>query len=156
MSRAALLRSVLAGGLAAAGLIAASAPVSAQSSSCQDAQKFLQERQSLIQQINKLGGKNKKVDPRSACSIMGKLVANGEVGIKWLNANKDWCQVPDQFATNFRQDHDRSKEMRGEACKAAAQLNALEKKAKQAEQQQRNNPFGGGLTGEYKIPQGAL
>lgn len=156
MSRAALLRSVLAGGLAAAGLLAAPAPASAQSSSCQSAQKFLQERQNLIQQINKLGGKDKKVDPRSACSIMGKLVANGEVGIKWLDANKDWCQVPDQFATNFKQDHDRSKEMRGQACKAAAQLNALEKKAKQAQQQQRNNPFGGGLTGEYKIPQGAL
>jgi hypothetical protein len=156
MPRAALLRSILAGGFAAAGLLAASAPATAQSSSCQDAQKFLKERQDLIQQINKLGGKDKKIDPRAACSVMGKLVANGEVGVKWLDANKDWCQVPDAFAKNFRQDHDRSKEMRGQACKAAAQLNALEKKAKQAQQQQRGNPFGGGLTGEYKIPQGAL
>jgi hypothetical protein len=156
MSRAALLRSVLAGSAAALACLAAAAPAAAQSSACQDAQKFLQERQGLIQQINKLGGKDKKIDPRAACSIMGKLVQNGEVGVKWLDANKDWCQVPDQFATSFKQDHDRSKEMRGQACKAAAQMNELEKKAKQAQQQQRNNPFGGGLTGEYKIPQGAL
>jgi hypothetical protein len=158
MSRAAPLRFLLAAGLAAAGMSVASAPAFAQSNVCQEAQKFLGERQSLIQQINKLGGKEKKVDPRAACGILGKLVANGETGVKWLDANKDWCQVPEQFATNFKEDHDRSKEMRAQACKVAAQANELEKKAKQAQQQQqqRANPFGGGLTGEYKIPQGAL
>jgi hypothetical protein len=155
------IRSHLTAAFAAAGIFViapfAAAPALAQSSGCQDAQKFLTERQSLIQQINKLGGKDKKIDPRRACSIMGKLVANGEVGVKWLDANKDWCQVPDQFATNFREDHDRSKDMRKQACEAAAQLTALEKKAREAQkQQQSGNPFAGGLTGEYKIPKGAL
>jgi hypothetical protein len=161
MSRAPSLRTRLAGGLAAAGMIAAgmlvaAAPASAQMSSCQDAQKFLGERQSLIQQITKLGGKQKKVDPRTACSIMGKLVSNGEVGMKWLETNKDWCQVPDQFAEQFKEDHERSKDMRSKACEAAAQITALEKKARQAQQQKQRGGFGGGLTGEYKIPQGAL
>ena len=158
MPRAASLRFLLAAGLAAAGMSVASAPASAQSTVCQEAQKFLGERQSLIQQINKLGGKEKKVDPRAACSILGKLVSNGETGVKWLDANKDWCQVPDQFATNFKQDHDRSKNMRTQACKVAAQVNEMQKKALQAQQQQKKggNPFSGGLTGEYKMPQGAL
>jgi hypothetical protein len=138
---------------AAAAALLAAAP--AQSASCQDAQKFLGERQSLIQQINKLGGKDKKVDPRAACGILGKLVANGEAGVKWLDANKDWCQVPDQFAQGFKQDHDHSKEMRTKACQAAAQLTQMEKQARQ-QSKQGGNPFGGGLTGEYKVPQGAL
>jgi hypothetical protein len=142
-------------GLAAAGLLAAASPALAQSNTCQDAQKILGERQSLIQQINKLGGKDKKVDPRAVCSILGKLVANGETGVKWLDANKDWCQVPDQFTQSFKEDYARSKDMRAKACQAAAQLTAMEKKAKQ-QAQQGGNPFGGGLTGEYKVPKGAL
>jgi hypothetical protein len=155
MSRAVLLRSVLACSLAA-GAVVVSAPASAQASSCQDAQTFLKERQGLIQEINKLGGKNKKMDPRKACSAFGKLEANGEKGLKWFAANKDWCQVPDQIVQNFTREHEKVEELKGQACKVAAQFNEMEKKARQAQQQQRNNPFGGGLTGEYKIPQGAL
>lgn len=156
MSRAALLRSVLACSLAA-GAIAASAPASAQASSCQDAQVFMKARQSIVEELNKLGGKDKKMDPRKACASFGKLAKNGETGLKWFEANKDWCQVPDQVVQNFTQEHDKVKELRGQACKVAAQVNEMEKKARQAQQQQqRSNPFAGGLTGEYKIPQGAL
>lgn len=156
------LRQYLMAAFAAAGIVT-SAPAFAQSSSCQDAQKFLNERQGLIQQINKLtnGGKNKKLDPRSACTIFSKLVTNGDAGVKWIEANKDWCQVPDQFAEGFKNDHQRAVSMKGQACEAAAKMAEMQKKAQQAQQQQqqqggRGNPFGGGLTGSYNIPKGAL
>ncbi|HEV2558964.1 MAG TPA: hypothetical protein VGU45_10085 [Microvirga sp.] len=147
--RAPSLRTTLVAALAAAGAFAT--PALAQNSGCQDAQKFMGERQTLIQQLNKAAGKDKKLDPRAACSTFGKLVANGDTGMKWIEANKDWCQIPDQFAQSFKEDHNKIKELRGQACKAAAQMNQMEKQARQG-----SNPFGGGLTGEYKIPQGAL
>jgi len=155
------LRSHLTAAFAAAGILFVAAPALAQSSSCQDAQKFLGERQSLIQQINKLGGEGKKkqIDPRAACGVFTKLVANGETGVKWLTANKDWCQVPEQFAESFTEDHKRAQNMKGQACQAAAKMAELEKRAKQAQQQQQGRQGllgGGGLTGSYTMPKGAL
>ena len=159
MSRAFLLI-LQAAALGAATLVSgfAATPAAAQASSCQDAQKFMSERQTLTQQFQKAAGKDKKIDPRSACSIFGKLVKNGETGLKWLEANKDWCQVPDQFAQNFKQEHEKITELRGQACDAVAKMAAMEKQARQQakQAQQGGNPFGGGLTGEYKIPKGAL
>jgi hypothetical protein len=152
MSLAPSLRLLLPGGLAAGLAVCAAAPAFAQSSTCQDAQKFLGERRSLIDQINKSSGKDKKLDPRIACTMFGKLASNGETGLKWFESNKDWCQVPDQVVENFTKEHDKVKQLRGQACKAAAHANEMQKQA----QQKGANPFGGGLTGEYKIPQGAL
>ncbi|MCB5175424.1 MULTISPECIES: hypothetical protein [Microvirga] len=151
------LRSHLTAAFALAGIFMA-APAVAQSSSCQDAQKFLTERQSLIQQINKLGGEGKKkqIDPRAACGIFTKLVSNGDKGVKWITANKDWCQVPDQFAQSFTEDHKRAQNMKTQACQAAAKVAEMEKRAKQAQQQGNGLLGGGGLTGSYSIPKGAL
>jgi len=149
--------------VAAAGILVA-APAIAQSSNCQDAQKFISERQGLIQQINKLSGegpKKKQIDARAACGIFSKLVANGDTGVKWLEANKDWCQVPEQFAQSFTQDHKRVVNLKGQACNAAAKMAQMEKQAKQQQQQQQQQGGGGllgggGLTGSYSIPKGAL
>ena len=76
-------RSHLLAAFAVAGIFV-SAPAFAQSSGCQDGQKIMQERQNLIQQINKLteGGKKKQIDPRAACTIFSKLVTNGAAGQK--------------------------------------------------------------------------
>lgn len=152
------IRPHLTAALAAAGIFIA-APAFAQSSSCQDGQKILNERQSIIQQINKLsdGGKKKQLDPRAACTIFGKLATNGDAGVKWIDANKDWCQVPEQFAQNFKQDHARAVEMKGKACQAAAKMAEMEKKAAQAQKQGGGGLLGGGgLTGTYTMPKGAL
>jgi hypothetical protein len=150
------LRSALYAGLAATGVLLSAAPVLAQSSSCRDGEKFLTERKALSDQLQKAAGKNKKLDPRVACTVFGKLENNGEKGLKWISANKDWCQIPDQFVQNFKSEHAKVQELKGQACKVAAQFREMEKKAKQQAQQQKGNPFGGGLTGEYKVPQGAL
>ncbi|MGO4573424.1 hypothetical protein [Microvirga sp. 2TAF3] len=151
------LRSHLAVAIAAAGVFAA-APAFAQASNCQDAQKFLSERQSLIQQINKLGGEGKKkqIDPRAACGVFTKLVSNGSVGLKWLESNKAWCQVPDQFAQGFEEDHKRAVEMKGKACSAAAKIAEMEKQAKKGQQGGGGLLGGNSLTGSYTMPKGAL
>jgi hypothetical protein len=153
------VRSYVVAALAAAGVFVA-APAFAQSTNCQDAQKFLGERQSLIQQINKLGGSGKKktIDARAACGVFTKLVNNGDAGVKWITANKDWCQVPDQFANGFTEDHKRAVEMKGKACEAAAKMAQMEKQAKQAQQRGGGGGLlgGNGLTGSYTLPKGAL
>jgi len=143
--------------LAALGIFA-SAPASAQSSACQDGQKILLERQEIIKQVTALtgGGKKKQIDPRAACTVFGKLVTNGDAGLKWMTTNKDWCQVPDQVFENFQQDHKRAQTFKGQACGAAAKLAEMEKRAKQQAQQGAPGRIGGGLTGTLSVPKGAL
>ncbi len=155
------IRSHLLSAFAVAGFFI-SAPASAQSSACQEGQKILQERQGLIQQINKLteGGKKKKLDPRAACSVFTKLVTNGNAGEKWMTDNKDWCQIPDQVVEGFAKDHKASQNIKGQACQAAAKMAEMEKRAKQQAQQAKQggpgNKMGGGLTGTLSVPKGAL
>lgn len=133
----------------------AAAPAVAQSATCQEFGKTLNERKDIVQKLQSLGSKTKKVDAKSACSMLGQLVANGTGAVKWLEANKDWCQIPGPFIENIKADHVRAQDLRGKACKAAAQQAAMEKKAKEGAG--RSGLLGGdGLTGSYRLPQGAL
>jgi hypothetical protein len=161
-ARSVALASVVAG-CAALG----AAPALAQSAECQKGGAMLNSRQALVAKLSALGSKNKKqVDPRAACTIFGQLVSNGNTVIKWLDANKDWCSIPDGFVENLKGDHAKAADLRNKACAAASQMAAMEKKALEAQRQQqaegggpvRNaGPLGGpGLTGSYKLPQGAL
>ena len=95
------------------------------------------------------------MDPKTACSMFGSLVNNGATAVKWLETNKDWCQVPDRSSKSSSKDHARALEMRGKACKAAAQQAAMEKRAKEGGGS--SGLLGGdGLTGSFRMPQGAL
>jgi hypothetical protein len=145
-------------GLALAGLTGAMAPpAAAQSSSCQQLGPYMLERKSLVEAVQKLGtGKEKKMDPKAACAAFGKLVANGTTMLKWTDANKDWCQVPEQFIEGIRNDHEKVVKIRGQACGAAAKQAELEKKARSGQGGAGGLLGGGGLEGSYKIPQGAL
>jgi hypothetical protein len=149
--RASSLRTPFVAALVAGGALLAVAPALAQSSGCQDGQKLMVQRQSLMEQLNNAAGKDKKLDPKTACATFGKIGTNGEAIVKWMEANKDWCQIPDAALENFKNEQTKVKELRGQACKVAAQMTQMEKQARQGA-----NPFAGGLTGEYKIPQGAL
>lgn len=144
-------------GLLAAASLLGPAPALAQSADCAAFPKTLQERQELIKQVNGLG---KKANPKDACTLFTKLTTNGAGGLKWLELNKDWCQVPDQFAQTFKADHARVTNIKGQACKAASQVAVMEKKAREQAQQGgggRSGLLGGdGLSGRYKMPQGAL
>ena len=142
-----------AAGLAAVIVLAGAAPAQAQSAACTDVQKILLERKSLVDRISAVASK-KKLDAQEACGLFGKLVANGASALKWLEANKDWCQVPDAFADGVKADHGKAVSIRGKACAAASQQAEMQKRAKEGEG---SGLLGGdGLTGSYKIPQGAL
>jgi hypothetical protein len=144
------------GAILSAAIAGAPAAV-AQSSTCQEFPKVLQERQDLIKRVNGLG---KKPNAKDACALFTKLNTNGTTALKWLDLNKDWCQVPDSIAEGFKADHERVSKFKTQACQVAAKAEAMEKKARQQAQQggggQGGLLGGGGLTGSYKMPQGAL
>jgi len=126
---------------------------------CGDVQKFLLERKAIVERLQSVG--KKKMDPKFACAAFGQLVTNGTGLMKWMNTNKDWCQVPETFANGIKADHERASTMRGKACQVAAQQVQMEKRARQQAGQggqgQGNTLLGGGgLEGSYKMPQGAL
>ena len=148
-------RAHLAAALASFACLAAG-PALAQAASCADFGKTLEERRDIVQKLQALSNnKKRQMDPKTACSMFGSLVNNGSTAVKWLETNKDWCQVPDQILQGVKQDHARALEMRGKACKAAAQQAAMEKKAKEGGGS--SGLLGGdGLTGSFKLPQGAL
>ena len=133
-------------------------PAFAQGTNCDDFANMLVERRTIIQKLSAVTGK-KQIDPKSACTGFTGLVTNGTKALKWLEVNKDWCQVPDNLSENIKNDHKKASDLKGQACTAAA------KQAKAAQQQQQQGGGGGGsggllggegLTGSFKMPQGAL
>ena len=124
----------------------------AQATSCEEIAPLLNERKSLIEQISSWGKKGKKVDPRTACATGRKLVSNGEKALKWLAANKEWCNIPGDFVSNFENDQKQVIGFRNGACNAATQMEKAEKGAREGG----GLLGGGGLSGQYRIPQGAL
>jgi hypothetical protein len=162
MLRATLLRLHFAALLALTALASAAPALAQQGGACQDFQTILVERRTLGEQLGKAKGKDGKLDPRASCPILTKMVTNGETGMKWFEGNKDWCQVPDQFVESFSGDHDKVKTVRTQACQIAAKINEMEKQARAQQQQQGGAGGKGGLlggntlSGEYKIPRGAL
>lgn len=131
----------------------AQSPVHAQDATCQAIGTMLEERAKIVAQINDLGDSD--VDPRQACKLFRTLDENGTKVGEFIEENQAWCQIPADFVSGFKEDQTRVASVRSEACNAAAQLNRLERQAR--EQQQRGGAFGGpGLTGQYPIPRGAL
>ncbi|HEX8167887.1 MAG TPA: hypothetical protein VF601_19140 [Beijerinckiaceae bacterium] len=152
LPRSAPLQALAFAGVAAVAL--GSAPALAQSETCSQFGKTIQERAAIVQRLNAAGNKNKKIDPKTACSMFGELVSNGAGAVKWLETNKDWCQIPDPFIENIKAEHAKAVNLRGQACKAAAQQAAMEKKAREGGG---SGLLGGdGLTGSFRMPQGAL
>lgn len=145
--------------LASAATFGAMPAAHAQEGVCARITTFLDDRKALVNRINKLG---KRPDPRNACSLFRNLVSNGDAAIKWLETNKDWCQIPDAFIDNLKADNAKAGEIRTQACRAATQQATMEKRAREAAQQQQNRPpmLGGSegdpVTGRIPIPQGAL
>jgi len=130
----------------------------AQSAECGEIQQTLQARKDLIGKANAASSSKKKMTPAEACSLFGKLQANGAAGLKWITANKEWCSIPDSFAEGFKADHLKVSGIKTKVCTVAAQASKMEA---QARAQAQNGGGGGllggpGLTGSLKMPQGAL
>jgi hypothetical protein len=145
-------------GLALASLLVA-APANAQISGCEEMQKLLQERQSIVASLNAASKSKRKLTPQQACSTLGRLVGNGNSTLKFAAANMDWCQIPANFVDGMKADNEKAAGIRNRACDAVKQHAAMQRRAQKQAQQQGNNPFGGGDSvtgGGVRIPQGAL
>jgi hypothetical protein len=149
---------VLAAAALAGGTLWGAAALAQSSSDCGAIQKTLEERKALVAKANSASTSKKKMTPQEACALFGKLQQNGVSGIKWIEANKEWCSIPDSFAQGFKADNQKVGEVRTKVCGMAAQAAKMEA---QARAQAANGGGGGllggpGLTGSFKLPQGAL
>lgn len=148
----------LAAALASLGL---AEPALAQApSGCENLQKLMQERQSIVGQLNASTKAKRKMTPQQACGTFNRLVGNGNALIKFATANQDWCQIPATFVDGMKTDNEKADNFRGQACNAVKQQAAMQRKAQQqAQQRQGANPFGGADSitgGAMRVPQGAL
>jgi hypothetical protein len=122
---------------------------------CDKLVTLLTTRREMMSKINEAAKAKQKMDAPTACSAFTKLTANGNEAIKWMSANKDWCRIPDQFIASVKNDNEKVSTIRGQACKVAAQIEQMKKNGG-------GQPGGGGLmggnglSGEMKIPSGAL
>lgn len=144
--------------LAAGFLISGQAMAQTVAADCNSIQKTLAERKALVGRANAASQSKKKMTPQEACGLFGKLVTNGSEGMKWIAANREWCSIPDSFSEGFKADHERVLGIRTQICKVAAQATKMEA---QARAQAQNGGGGGllggpGLSGSFKLPQGAL
>lgn len=156
-------RRMAAGGMAALGLALMSfldsAPAFAQASGCEQMQKLLQQRQTIVASLNAASTAKRKLTPTQACSTLGRLVSNGNAALKFAADNKDWCQIPDAFIDNMKADNGKAAGIRNQACNAVKQQAQMMRRAQQAQQGQGAHPFGGSdsLTGGgMRVPPGAL
>ena len=139
--------------VAAVVLLAPSAQAQS-ASNCGDVQKILLERKAIAGRLTP--AKGQKMDAGFACANFGKLVANGSTLIKWVDANKEWCQIPDSFATGIKEDNNRAVSIRAKACGVAAKQAQMEKQAKDGGVASGGLLGGPGLEGASRLPQGAL
>jgi hypothetical protein len=135
------------------------APAPTVANDCNGIQKTLAERKALVSRANAASTSKKKMTPGEACSLFGRLVTNGSEGMKWIAANKEWCSIPDSFAEGFKADHTKVSGIRTQICGVAAQASKMEAQARA--QAQAGGGGGGllggpGLSGSFKLPQGAL
>ena len=107
-----------------------------------------QKRQAFIEKLNVLAKVAKgKLDPVASCPTLRGLVAAEAQLIKYLDANKNWCNVPDETVANLKAADVKSQSFAVKACQIAAQ----------AKQQQKQASTGANLGVEaQKLPAGPL
>jgi hypothetical protein len=128
------------------------APQQGANAGCDKLVTLLTTRREMMTKINESAKKKQKLDAPTACVLFTKLTANGNEAIKWMSANKEWCRIPDQFITSVKNDNEKVTAIRGQACKVAEQIEQAKKNGGQP-----GGLLGGsGLSGEMKVPSGAL
>ena len=106
-------------------------------------------RQSFIEKLNVLAKASKgKLDPIASCPTLRGLVATEGNLLKYLEANKNWCNVPDDTVANLKGANAKSITFATQACNFA----------EQAKKQQKQAASGGSSLGveTQKLPTGPL
>lgn len=124
---------------------------------CHGIQKTLEQRKALVAKANAASNSKKKMTPAQACTLFNQLQANGAAGVKWIKAHKESCSIPDAFSDGFAADHGKVSAIKVKVCTAAVQYSKMEAQAREQAQNGGGGLLGGpGLTGSFKMPQGAL
>lgn len=107
-----------------------------------------QKRQAFMDKLNVLAKSSKgKLDPVASCPALRGLVGAEQALIKYLEANKNWCNIPDDVVTNLKTNDAKSQTFATQACNLATQMK---------KQQQEAASGGGGLSETQKLPTGPL
>ena len=108
-----------------------------------------QKRQVYIEKLNVLAKASKgKLDPVSSCPQLKGLVKTEGDLLKYLEANKNWCNVPDDTVANLKAADAKSQTFATQACSLASQ----------AAKQKQEAASGGSALGleAQKLPSGPL
>jgi hypothetical protein len=113
---------------------------------CQaDLPKMMQSRMAQIEKLNAIGKAGKgKIDPAAACPVAKTLAASETQLLAYMNKNKEWCQIPDQFIAQLKEAQGRDQVFAQKACEAAANFKKM---------QEQQNAAGGGPP---RLPAGPL
>ena len=114
--------------LVGAGTLAASA---AHAGDCNtDIAALSAKRQSFITQLNVIAKATKgKLDPVKSCpQLRGLVGAEGQL-MKYLESNKNWCNIPDDAVNNLKAAAAKSQTFATQACNIAAQAKKQQEQA---------------------------
>jgi hypothetical protein len=127
-------------------LLAMLSPASAQVGSCQtDFQKHGSAREAAVKRINEFN--RKRPSAQQACAAFSNLSGIEARMLKWMNDNKEWCQIPEEMVAQMQTSSGRTAKIRGQICTAARR-----EAQGQAGAPQGAPPPGAGV----RLPQGAL
>jgi hypothetical protein len=122
----------------------------ARAQSCsEDMAAFGKSRNAEVEALNVISAAHdKKLDPVAACPHLRKMKEIEAKMADYMAKNKDWCNIPDDFITKFKESSVRTANVAQQACALAA-------KAKQMQES-----GGGGGLGNLppppKLPAGPL
>lgn len=120
------------------------APAAALTPSCQaDLDKYGTARLAVIERIN--GFKKAKPTAKQACATFNELVKAEADMLKWMDENKEWCQLPEPFVEDYRKGTAQGVKYRTQVCTAAKR-----------QAQQPAAPRGPAPGGGVQLPKGAL
>ena len=117
-----------------AALVVLGATGAAQAADCNaDIAGLSAKRQSFIERLNVLAKAAKgKLDPVASCPTLRGLVGAEGALLKYLEANKAWCNVPDDAVGNLKQATGKSQQFATQACNMATQVQKQQKQAASA------------------------
>ena len=103
----------------------------AQAGDCNsDVAALSQKRQAVMEKLNTIAKATKgKLDPIASCPVLRTLVKTEGDLLSYLNANKNWCNVPDDAITNLQTADVKTRTFATQACNFAEQARKAQKQA---------------------------
>lgn len=124
----------------------------ARAQSCnEDLAGFGKQRNTQIEALNAISkAHGNKLDPVAACPHLRNMTSIETKMLAYLVKNKDWCNIPDDFLSNFKANMGKTSTMAGQACALAAKVKKMQSEGAAG------GLGGGNLPPPPKLPAGPL